>query len=152
MDPIGMLIMHWNEIWAFFDTLPAGAANKGKAIIDGLIGGISAKWESLKNKIKALTDLLPDWMKGGGSVTANVNPSGYLTGNYTPRLWRAVRDTARASSPQCDQWPEATAPPRSTPRSVSPSSRDNQPPMWRKRCAANWIDANGRRPPVAAPP
>ncbi|AHE50093.1 phage tail tape measure protein, TP901 family [Aeromonas hydrophila 4AK4] len=85
--PIGMLIMHWDEIWAFFDTLPAGAANKGKAIIDGLIGGITAKWESLKAKIKALTDLLPDWMKGGGSVTANVNPSGYLTGNYnTPAI------------------------------------------------------------------
>ena len=85
--PIGMLIMHWGEIWAFFDTLPTGAANKGKAIVDGLIGGITAKWESLKAKIKALTDLLPDWMKGGGSVTANVNPSGYLTGNYnTPAM------------------------------------------------------------------
>ncbi|MGR1224322.1 phage tail tape measure protein [Aeromonas veronii] len=80
--PLGMLTMHWGEIWAFFDTLPAGAANKGQAIIDGLIGGITAKWESLKAKIKALTDLLPDWMKGGGSVTANINPSGYLTGNY----------------------------------------------------------------------
>ncbi|WP_421288132.1 phage tail tape measure protein [Aeromonas veronii] len=107
--PIGMLIMHWNEIWAFFDTLPAGAANKGKAIIDGLIGGISAKWESLKNKIKALTDLLPDWMKGGGSVTANVNPSGYLTGNYNtptmaggsgygPRIVTQVRPVARGNS------------------------------------------------------
>ncbi|HHQ4530122.1 TPA: phage tail tape measure protein [Aeromonas hydrophila] len=107
--PIGMLIMHWNEIWAFFDTLPAGAANKGKAIIDGLIGGISAKWESLKNKIKALTDLLPDWMKGGGSVTTNVNPSGYLTGNYNPpamaggsgygpRIVTPVRPVARGNS------------------------------------------------------
>lgn len=107
--PIGMLIMHWNEIWAFFDTLPAGATNKGKAIIDGLIGGISAKWESLKNKIKALTDLLPDWMKGGGSVTANVNPSGYLTGNYNtsamaggsgygPRIVTPVRPVARGNS------------------------------------------------------
>lgn len=107
--PIGMLIMHWNEIWAFFDTLPAGAANKGKAIIDGLIGGISAKWESLKNKIKALTDLLPDWMKGGGSVTANVNPSGYLTGNYNtpataggsgygPRIVTPVRPVARGNT------------------------------------------------------
>ncbi|MBL0566560.1 phage tail tape measure protein [Aeromonas veronii] len=107
--PIGMLNMHWNEIWAFFDTLPAGAANKGKAIIDGLIGGISAKWESLKNKIKTLTDLLPDWMKGGGSVTANVNPSGYLTGNYNtpataggsgygPRIVTPVRPVARGNS------------------------------------------------------
>ncbi|MDX7826402.1 phage tail tape measure protein [Aeromonas caviae] len=107
--PIGMLIMHWDEIWAFFDTLPAGAANKGKAIVDGLIGGITAKWESLKAKIKALTDLLPDWMKGGGSVTANVNPSGYLTGNYNtpamaggsgygPRIVTPPRPVARGST------------------------------------------------------
>jgi TP901 family phage tail tape measure protein len=85
--PIGMLTMHWGEIWAFFDTLPAGAAAKGQAIIDGLIGGITAKWEMLKAKIKTMTDLLPDWMKGGGSVTANVNPSGYLSGDYnTPAM------------------------------------------------------------------
>ena len=79
--PIGLLIMHWGEIWAFFDTLPAGAANKGKAIIDGLIGGITAKWESLKAKIKALTDLLPDWWKGDSEVKASVSQSGYLTGS-----------------------------------------------------------------------
>ena len=107
--PIGMLIAHWDEIWAFFDTLPAGAANKGRAIIDGLIGGITAKWESLKAKIKALTDLLPDWMKGGGSVTANVTPSGYLTGNYNtaamaggsgygPRIVNTPRPVARGNS------------------------------------------------------
>ncbi|MFG0835511.1 phage tail tape measure protein [Aeromonas bivalvium] len=107
--PIGMLTMHWGEIWAFFDTLPAGAANKGKAIVDGLIGGITAKWESLKAKIKALTDLLPDWMKGDGSVTANVNPSGYLTGNYNtaamaggsgygPRIVTPPRPVARGST------------------------------------------------------
>ncbi len=80
--PIGMLIKHWDQIWNFFDTLPAGAANKGKAIIDGLIGGISAKWEELKAKVKAITDILPDWMKGGSAITATVRQSGYLTGNY----------------------------------------------------------------------
>ncbi|MBZ6064718.1 phage tail tape measure protein [Aeromonas schubertii] len=80
--PIGMLIMHWSDIWAFFDTLPAGAAAKGKAIIDGLIGGISAKWEALKNKVAALTSLLPDWMKGGSELKTTVSQSGYLTGNY----------------------------------------------------------------------
>ncbi len=63
----------------------------------------------MKNKIKALTDLLPDWMKGGGSVTANVNPSGYLTGNYNtpamaggsgygPRIVTPVRPVARGNS------------------------------------------------------
>jgi TP901 family phage tail tape measure protein len=80
--PIGMLIKHWDQIWAFFDTLPAGAANKGKAIINGLIGGITAKWEELKAKVKALTDLLPDWMKGDSKVSATVRQSGYLSGNY----------------------------------------------------------------------
>ncbi|MDH1993727.1 phage tail tape measure protein [Aeromonas caviae] len=70
------------EFWDYIGTLPAKALEMGKALISSLVDGISAKWESLKAKIKGITDLLPDWMKGGGSVTANVNPSGYLTGNY----------------------------------------------------------------------
>lgn len=75
------------EFWDYISTLPTKALEMGKALISSLVDGISAKWESLKAKIKGITDLLPDWMKGGGSVTANVNPSGYLTGNYnTPAL------------------------------------------------------------------
>ncbi|MGL6517306.1 phage tail tape measure protein [Aeromonas caviae] len=70
------------EFWDYIGTLPAKALEMGKALISSLVDGISAKWESLKAKIKGITDLLPDWMKGGGSVTANINPSGYLTGNY----------------------------------------------------------------------
>ncbi|MFM5138401.1 phage tail tape measure protein [Aeromonas rivipollensis] len=85
--PIGMLTMHWGEIWAFFDTLPAGAMAKGAAIIDGLINGISAKWESLKAKVTELTSFLPDWMKGDSTVKASISQSSYLTGNYgTPAL------------------------------------------------------------------
>ncbi|MGL6230901.1 hypothetical protein ACSZMQ_07095 [Aeromonas rivipollensis] len=80
--PIGMLTMHWGEIWAFFDTLPAGAMAKGAAIIDGLINGISAKWESLKAKVTELTSFLPDWMKGDSTVKASISQSSYLTGNY----------------------------------------------------------------------
>ncbi len=63
--------------------MPSRALNAGKAIIDGLIGGISAKWEELKAKVKSITDILPDWMKGGSAVTATVRQSGYLTGNYS---------------------------------------------------------------------
>ncbi|MEI4974123.1 phage tail tape measure protein [Aeromonas caviae] len=81
-SPLGLLTQNWSAIWAFFDTLPAGAANKGKAIIDGLIGGITAKWEDLKSKLKALAELLPDWMKGSSEIKATVRQSGYLTGNY----------------------------------------------------------------------
>lgn len=70
------------EFWDYLTTLPSRALNAGKAIIDGLIGGISAKWEELKAKVKSITDILPDWMKGGAAVTATVRQSGYLTGNY----------------------------------------------------------------------
>ena len=70
------------EFWDYLTTLPSRALNAGKAIIDGLIGGISAKWEELKAKVKSITDILPDWMKGGSAVTATVRQSGYLTGNY----------------------------------------------------------------------
>ncbi|GJA75419.1 hypothetical protein KAM354_06550 [Aeromonas caviae] len=70
------------EFWDYLTTLPSRALNAGKALIDGLIGGISAKWEELKAKVKSITDILPDWMKGGSAVTATVRQSGYLTGNY----------------------------------------------------------------------
>lgn len=70
------------EFWDYLTTLPSRALNAGKAIIDGLIGGISAKWEELKAKVKSITDILPDWMKGGSALTATVRQSGYLTGNY----------------------------------------------------------------------
>ena len=73
--PIGMLIAHWNDIWAFFDTLPDGAVNKGKAIVQGLIDGITAKWKTLMEKVKEFTKYLPDWMKGGSSTKVDVQHS-----------------------------------------------------------------------------
>ncbi|HGK7310726.1 TPA: phage tail tape measure protein [Aeromonas hydrophila subsp. hydrophila] len=82
--PLGMLTMHWNDIWVFFDTLPDGAVNKGKAIVQGLIDGITAKWKTLMEKIKTFTQYLPDWFTGG-DVTIGQDKStgpGYLTGNY----------------------------------------------------------------------
>ncbi|MFM5670957.1 phage tail tape measure protein, partial [Aeromonas hydrophila] len=81
--PIGMLITHWNDIWTFFDTLPDGAVNKGKAIVQGLIDGITAKWKTLMEKVKEFTKYLPDWFTGG-NVTIGQDKStgpGYLTGN-----------------------------------------------------------------------
>ncbi|WP_215281052.1 phage tail tape measure protein [Aeromonas hydrophila] len=81
--PIGMLIAHWNDIWAFLDTLPDGAVNKGKAIVQGLIDGITAKWKTLMEKVKEFTKYLPDWFTGG-NVTIGQDKStgpGYLTGN-----------------------------------------------------------------------
>lgn len=81
--PIGMLIAHWNDIWVFFDTLPDGAVNKGKAIVQGLIDGITAKWKTLMEKVKEFTKYLPDWFTGG-NVTIGQDKStgpGYLTGN-----------------------------------------------------------------------
>ncbi|POV91518.1 phage tail tape measure protein [Aeromonas sp. ASNIH8] len=63
------------EFWDYLTTLPSRALNAGKALIDGLIGGISAKWEELKAKVKSITDILPDWMKGGSSTKVAVQHS-----------------------------------------------------------------------------
>ncbi|MGL6458289.1 phage tail tape measure protein [Aeromonas hydrophila] len=81
--PIGMLISHWNDIWAFFDTLPDGAVNKGKAIVQGLIDGITAKWKTLMEKVKEFTKYLPDWFSGGDVTIGQYKSTGpgYLTGN-----------------------------------------------------------------------
>lgn len=63
------------EFWDYLTTLPSRALNAGKAIIDGLIDGISAKWEELKAKVKSITDILPDWMKGDSSTKVAVQHS-----------------------------------------------------------------------------
>lgn len=55
----------------------------GSDLINGLLKGISDKWAELKTKISAMTDLLPDWWKGGSEVKASVSQSGYLTGNLS---------------------------------------------------------------------
>ncbi|MGL5225281.1 MAG: hypothetical protein ACRC8Q_08200, partial [Aeromonas sp.] len=65
--PLGMIVTNWGEIWAYFDSLPAGMAAKGQAIIDGLLTGISSKWEALKGKLASITSLMPSWLGGGGA-------------------------------------------------------------------------------------
>ncbi|WP_039045604.1 phage tail tape measure protein [Plesiomonas shigelloides] len=81
--PIGLLTSHWGAIWSFFDTLPEGAMNKGRAIVSGLIDGITAKWRDLMDAVKNLTKYLPDWVTGGGVTISQESVSGpsYLTGN-----------------------------------------------------------------------
>lgn len=57
--------------------------NKGRAIVSGLIDGITAKWRDLMDAVKSLTKYLPDWVTGGGVTISQENVSGpsYLTGN-----------------------------------------------------------------------
>lgn len=82
--PIGLFMTSWDKVWLFFDTLPDGAVNKGKAIVQGLIDGITAKWKTLMEKIKNLTQYLPDWFTGGDVTIGKDTSQGpsYRTGNY----------------------------------------------------------------------
>lgn len=52
-------------------------------MINGIIDGISERWQALKDKFSSLTDMLPDWMKPGAdkaeisaTVTKNDAPAG----------------------------------------------------------------------------
>ncbi|OZG41799.1 phage tail tape measure protein [Aeromonas sp. A35_P] len=82
--PLGLFMTSWDKVWVFFNTLPDGAANKGKAIVQGLIDGITAKWKTLMEKIKNLTQYLPDWFTGGDVTIGKDTSQGpsYRTGNY----------------------------------------------------------------------
>lgn len=82
----------------------------GSDLIDGLLKGISDKWDALKTKIKALSDLLPEWPWNNGSVTANITSSagqpalagGSVTGQRiadTPKLKPKVSTTTVHSQP-----------------------------------------------------
>ncbi|UJL36623.1 phage tail tape measure protein [Pantoea agglomerans] len=56
----------WGEIVADAKALPARFQEAGSQMIDGLMAGISQKWEAIKNKLSSLTDYLPDFLKPGG--------------------------------------------------------------------------------------
>ncbi|WP_293648726.1 phage tail tape measure protein [uncultured Pantoea sp.] len=55
----------WDEIVADVKALPARFKEAGSQMIDGLLAGISQKWDALKSKLSSLTDYLPDFLKPG---------------------------------------------------------------------------------------
>ncbi|MFK9997130.1 phage tail tape measure protein [Klebsiella aerogenes] len=89
----------WNSILADVAALPAKFQDMGGAIIDSILNGINAKWETLKSKLSSITDYLPDWMTGnnktqdkaqvqmvGGAAAAAVPFAGmYDSGGIIPR-------------------------------------------------------------------
>lgn len=89
----------WNSILADVAALPAKFQDMGSAIIDSILNGINAKWETLKSKLSSVTDYLPDWMTGnnktqgkaqvqvvGGAAAAAVPFAGmYDSGGIIPR-------------------------------------------------------------------
>ena len=56
----------WNEIVSDVQALPVRFQEAGSQMIDGLMAGISQKWDAIKNKLSSLTDYLPDFLKPGG--------------------------------------------------------------------------------------
>ena len=56
----------WGEIVSDVKALPARFQEAGSQMIDGLMAGISQKWDAIKNKLSSLTDYLPDFLKPGG--------------------------------------------------------------------------------------
>nr|WP_254654760.1 phage tail tape measure protein [Edwardsiella tarda] len=58
----------WAAILADVAALPAKFQEMGSAIIDGILNGINAKWETLKSKLSSVTEYLPDWMTGNNKA------------------------------------------------------------------------------------
>lgn len=63
----------WAAILADVAALPAKFQDMGSAIIDSILNGINAKWDSLKNKLSSVTDYLPDWMTGNNKAPGNTH-------------------------------------------------------------------------------
>ncbi|MDN4386569.1 phage tail tape measure protein [Citrobacter portucalensis] len=80
----------WNEIVSDVEALPGRFQAAGTALIDGLMNGISEKWDSLKSKLSSVTDLIPDWLKPDSKAPAislnKITPASDLQSAY-PRLY-----------------------------------------------------------------
>ena len=59
----GLIQGKWDEVMAYLETVPERMEAAGQAIIDGLIAGIDAKWQALKEKVGSLSDGVTDWFK-----------------------------------------------------------------------------------------
>jgi len=55
----------WDEIVADVKALPARFQEAGSQMINGMLAGISQKWDALKSKLSSLTDYLPNFLKPG---------------------------------------------------------------------------------------
>ena len=73
----------WGELVSDVKALPGKFKEAGLNMINGIIDGISERWQALKDKFSSLTDMLPDWMKPGAdkaeisaTVTKNDAPAG----------------------------------------------------------------------------
>jgi len=53
----------FNEILDWFRTLPAQMLEIGTQIVQGLMDGITRKWEELKAKIYGMAESLPEWAR-----------------------------------------------------------------------------------------
>ncbi|HEJ8088332.1 TPA: phage tail tape measure protein [Serratia liquefaciens] len=64
----------WDDLVGSAKALPCKFKEAGMNMINGIIDGISERWQALKDKFSGLTDMLPDWMKFGGDKT-EINPA-----------------------------------------------------------------------------
>ncbi|CAI1605811.1 Phage-related minor tail protein [Serratia marcescens] len=70
----GWLNGKWEGLVNGAKALPGQFKEAGMNMINGVIDGISERWQALKDKFSSLTDMLPDWMKFGDDE-AEVNPA-----------------------------------------------------------------------------
>ncbi|WP_439461836.1 phage tail tape measure protein [Serratia quinivorans] len=61
----------WDDLVGSAKALPGKFKEAGMNMINGIMDGISERWQALKDKISGLTDMLPDWMKFGGKTEVN---------------------------------------------------------------------------------
>lgn len=111
-SPLGIL---WRGIstalGALGIELPATLTGLGGAIIDGLIGGIDAKWQALKDKISSMASGITGWFKDKLGIASPSKVFAGFGGNLLDGLiggidekWQLLKDKIGATAGAVTNW------------------------------------------------
>ncbi|RPE72548.1 TP901 family phage tail tape measure protein [Tibeticola sediminis] len=84
----------FNSAWQWISTLPARMLEAGRAILDGLIGGIRERWQALKESVTGIASGIADTVKGALGIRSPSRVFAAIGGHLMTGLSQGITQAA----------------------------------------------------------